>query len=130
MAQNGRLTPRVEPVGGKEHREEQHDHGVTSECVPESLDFGLPGWVTDGSYFCSVGPYHLIGVSHYRREHNSGERQADESDLLMELSTFEEVGSRLSAHMCYYRLDEIRQHPSRSNWIYVPDLPELACECR
>ena len=64
------LTPGIEPVGGKEHREEQDDHRITPKRVPKAPELCLPRRVAESGDFGTIYTDHPVGVRHGHREHD------------------------------------------------------------
>ena len=53
----------VEPVGGKEHGEEEHDVRLAPESLPHAKDLGLESWVLHENDAAAISADHVLGIA-------------------------------------------------------------------
>ena len=75
------LTPCVEPVGGEEHGEEEHDPWVVAEGSPEAEQLSLPRRVDGLVDLRAVRPDHLRCRDHAHRDEDTEARKDKECGL-------------------------------------------------
>lgn len=76
-----KLTPSVEPIGCKEHGEEENDHRISPKSYPEALKLCRPRRVPRCNHSGTVGSDHLSGVGHQQREQAANACQAHKGNV-------------------------------------------------
>ena len=71
----------VEPVGGKEHGEEEDDIGLRDDGVPQADDFGLPARVLHQDNLGAIRTNDLVGIANEEGQAGADEHENDERDV-------------------------------------------------
>lgn len=71
----------VEPVGGEEHGEQQHNQRLEAECLPETEKLALPAGVLFQNDTTAILSNNVIGVAEQEGEDGAAEHEDDEANV-------------------------------------------------